>query len=197
MTTEPFIFGKLPSHGDFVWRGLSPEVRQLWDDWASGEIESARQTLDDEAAFDAAHDQAPVFRFVAGPSDFGEGWRAGAVAASIDSAGRRFLVIMGVNGLAGSEAAALGVVLAERCETALRTALLGALNADEALAELASVGPFEPELSAAAMLADDAKGAGVWWRSDEETIQGGALPPAGLLAGAMTKVAASGASDDD
>jgi len=102
-----------------------------------------------------------------------------------------------VDGLASPEAAALGIALAERCETALRSALLGALNADEALAELASVGPFQPELSAAAMLAEEAKGAGVWWRSDEEGIQGGALPPAGLLAGAMTKIAASGASDGD
>ena len=38
MAASPFLFGKLPAHGDFVSRGMEAAAQQVWDGWASGEI---------------------------------------------------------------------------------------------------------------------------------------------------------------
>ncbi|WP_089929164.1 type VI secretion system-associated protein TagF [Caulobacter sp. UNC279MFTsu5.1] len=88
-----FAFGKLPSHGDFVARGLSGPDRDAWDAWASAGLAQARTALG--ADFEARHDAAPPLRFAFGPGPFGEGWRTGALAPSIDSAGRRFIIVLG------------------------------------------------------------------------------------------------------
>ena len=95
---EPFAFGKLPAHGDFVVRGLGPAQRQAWDSWASNSLSAAGHALGE--AFDALFDVAPPWRFVFGPGPFGHGWRAGALAPSIDRAGRRFPIILGAEGKA-------------------------------------------------------------------------------------------------
>jgi len=88
-----FAFGKLPTHGDFVARGLSPDEREAWDAWSSASLEQARTDLGE--GFEVRHDQAPPVRFVFGPGRFGAGWRAGALAPSIDAAGRRFVIVLG------------------------------------------------------------------------------------------------------
>ena len=82
MGPEPgavFVFGKLPAHGDFVSRGLSDAAREAWDSWATAALERLR---DGHPDFEDAHDAAAPWRFVAGPSTLGPGWRAGALAAS-------------------------------------------------------------------------------------------------------------------
>jgi type VI secretion system protein ImpM len=88
-----FAFGKLPTHGDFVSRGLSSDELAAWDGWCSAGLEAARAALG--AEFEVRHDAAPPFRFVFGPGPFGGGWRAGALAPSIDAAGRRFFIVLG------------------------------------------------------------------------------------------------------
>ncbi len=93
MQPQVFAFGKLPAHGDFVSRGLSAQDRDAWDAWTSEGLAAAEDALGD--AFADAHDSAPPWRFVFGPSRFGQGWRAGAFAPSIDGAGRRFLIVLG------------------------------------------------------------------------------------------------------
>ena len=45
MTGRPFLFGKLPAHGDFVARGLTPDAQAAWDDWASAGLERAMSEL--------------------------------------------------------------------------------------------------------------------------------------------------------
>ncbi len=195
MAFQAFVFGKLPAHGDFVRRGLSAEAQQLWDDWASGEIHGAREALGEEA-FEGAHDFAPAFRFVSGPGGLGPHWRAGAVAPSVDSVGRRFVVVMGLDGLAPHEAAVLGCVLADRCEAALRGALVNALDADAAVADLAAEAPCEAELAVAKQLVTAIQGEGVWWRSGDASIQAGATPPAGLMMKAISELATSRIADE-
>src|ERR1700744_5108989 len=102
-TGKPFLFGKLPAHGDFVSRGLTAPEVEAWDGWASQAMEALR---DASPAFEQAHDATPPWRFVAGPSRLGPGWRAGALAPSIDAVGRRFVVVLGVQG--ADEAFAVG-----------------------------------------------------------------------------------------
>jgi type VI secretion system protein ImpM len=191
MAPAPFLFGKLPAHGDFVGRGIEETAQKVWDDWASGEITRSMETLGEDG-FAAAHDHAAPLRFVAGPGALGPDWRAGAITPSIDAAGRRFVAVMGVAGLAPAEAAALGLFVAERCEEVLRTALIDSLDADECLAALALVSPTPAEMAAAAALAAELTSPGVWWRAPDGAIQSGPAPPGGLLATELAEFATAG-----
>lgn len=90
----PLLFGKLPAHGDFVARGMASSERDALDMWLSAEMAGAR--ADAGAGFEDAFDAAPVWRFAL-PD--GAAWRAGALAPSIDAAGRRFPLLFGWAGL--------------------------------------------------------------------------------------------------
>lgn len=138
----PFLFGKLPTHGDFVSRGLSDAAREAWDGQASALLECARSALGD--GFEEAHERAPPWRFVCGPSSLGDDWRAGALASSVDSAGRRFLIVIGVDGVSPSQASA-GRYAAEACEGVIYSAFAEALDADGALSLLQAVAPPLPD----------------------------------------------------
>jgi type VI secretion system protein ImpM len=89
-----FAFGKLPTHGDFVSRGLGADEREAWDAWSSAGLEAARAALG--ATFESRHDTAPPVRFAFGSGAFGPGWSTGALTASIDATGRRFIVVLGL-----------------------------------------------------------------------------------------------------
>ncbi|WP_315760678.1 type VI secretion system-associated protein TagF [Sphingomonas sp. Y38-1Y] len=107
MTGSVSLFGKLPTHGDFVARGLSAGDRDALDAWLSGSMAEAAALYED---FDARYDAAPPWRH-AGPAG------GGAICASVDAAGRRFpLVLLGPAG--------------EACEALLYRALGEAWDAD-------------------------------------------------------------------
>lgn len=131
-----FAFGKLPSHGDFVARGLSAAAQEAWDDWAAAGLAEARAGLG--ASFEAAHDAAPPWRFVFGPGRFGRGWRAGAFASSIDRAGRRFIVVLGVETV-GPLSAEDGETLAEQMENQIYDAFAQGRDIDAMVAAAAGV----------------------------------------------------------
>lgn len=160
MTATPFLFGKLPANGDFVARGLEPAAERVWDDWASGEIEAARAELGVD--FGPAHDAAPPWGFVDGPGFLGEGWRCGAVAASVDSAGRRFLLIVGQDGMSEPEAAFAGLAGAMAAQTVIRRILVERLDADAAIDALAEAFSL-PEAYSAAPVVQARVSAGAWW----------------------------------
>ena len=122
------LFGKLPAHGDFVARNLAPEVRSAWDSWASQGLEHAREALGE--AFASAHDGAPPWRFVDGPGRFGSAWRAGAIAPSVDSAGRRFLIMVAADELSAMEASGWGEDLALAMEDVIYAGFEQVLDAD-------------------------------------------------------------------
>ncbi|MCC7267702.1 MAG: type VI secretion system-associated protein TagF [Caulobacteraceae bacterium] len=125
------LFGKLPSHGDFVARGLDAPARAAWDGWLSEGMAGARAALGE--AFDAAYEAAPPWRFVTGPGPFGESWRAGTLTPSVDAVGRRFPVILAVEGLAEDEVRKTGASVAAAMDDAIRDAFEGLLTADAAV----------------------------------------------------------------
>ncbi len=190
MPAAPFLFGKLPAHGDFVARGLGQATQDAWDGWASAEIIAAREALAEK--FEDAHDQAAPVRFICGPGPLGEGWRAGAAAPSIDSAGRRFVVAMGLEGLGDKEAAVLGVAIADRCEATIRRALIDNLGADEAMEALAESAPDLSEVALCGEVEASIPSGGVWWRMGGQAIDKGAAPPVGLLTRALRTVTEDG-----
>ena len=159
----PFLFGKLPAHGDFVCRGLAPVAEAAWDEWAQASLLSSREAL--KEAFDEAHDFAPSILFICAPTPRAEGWCCGAIAASIDSVGRRFVAVAGVQGLSAKEALLLGAGIAELGESAIRAALVDRLTADATIALMADVMP-EKHRAAAASLEVDTAMFGLWWRTD-------------------------------
>lgn len=178
-----FLFGKLPAHGDFVARGLSESARQAWDDWASSAMEQLRLASDD---FEAAHEASPPWRFIAGHSRIGDGWRCGALAASVDGAGRRFVVVAGIDNWRPHEAAALGMLMAEATETLLYRALSEGLTADETVQELTDeLGVISDQQEAADALAAQPAGSGVWWSASSGLdARLAADPPTDLFAAA-------------
>ena len=135
MPAVPFVFGKLPTHGDFVARGLDPDARAAWDEWASDGLQRAQAALG--PAYEAAYAAAPPWRFAFGPGVFGPGWRAGALACSVDRAGRRFPVVAGLawTGEPEGDVEAVG----EAAEAVVYEALAESDTADALLARLAAM----------------------------------------------------------
>ncbi len=157
------LFGKLPSHGDFVARGLAAEPRAAWDAWASDGLLRARERLGER--FEEQHDAAPPWRFIGGPGVFGPGWRAGAIAPSIDSAGRRFVILLAAADLSPGQADAAGEAIAETMEGLIYDAIASGWDAD---ALIDAAGAAVPVVEAPTGRAPYAR----WW-----TLGGPEHPP--------------------
>jgi|HubBroStandDraft_2_1064218.scaffolds.fasta_scaffold62344_2 type VI secretion system ImpM family protein len=165
---HPVLFGKLPRHGDFIARGLDLTACDAWDRWASEGLQAARDALGER--FDDAHDRAPPWRFIDGPGRFGQDWRAGALAPSIDAAGRRFMIMLAANGLTPDQAGGGGEAIAEEMEGLIYQAFESGWDADATID--AARGPVD-RISAGG-LAPRAR----WW-----TLGGFDHPPAILEGG--------------
>jgi type VI secretion system protein ImpM len=138
------LFGKLPSHGDFISRGLDLTACDAWDRWASEGLQEARTTLGER--FDDAHDRAPPWRFIDAPGRFGADWRAGALAPSIDGAGRRFIIMLAAEGLTPELAGGGGEAIAEEMEALIYRAFEAGWDADATIeATQAPVGALRAE----------------------------------------------------
>jgi type VI secretion system ImpM family protein len=153
------LFGKLPSHGDFVSRGLEPADAEAWDGWAAAGLEQAKAELGER--FEVAHGVAPPWRFVARAD--GGSWRAGVLAPSADGAGRRFFVLLAAEGLSAVQAGALGANVAEHLEAVLYAAFAEELDADETLHRVGQVLRIAEFSSPAAEVLGAAPAASVWW----------------------------------
>jgi type VI secretion system protein ImpM len=180
-TLGVFAFGKLPSHGDFIARGLSAPERQAWDDWASAGLTLAREALGE--AFEPAHTQAPPWRFAFGDGAFGPARKAGAFASSIDRAGRRFLIVLGVAAPVGLDPDGAGAVAAQILETEIYQAFQTGADADALVqSATAALAGFAPGAAA--------PGGGRFWTADAEEAVAAELradvPPAELLLRALT-----------
>ncbi len=155
------LFGKLPHHGDFVARGLDPRSREAVDGWLSASVAQSLEAL--SHTFAAAHDAAPVWRFVARDGGWGAGWKAGALAPSVDRAGRRFFILLAVSGLSDADAGARGRLLAAAMEQLIYDAFSQGWDADglhraAALAAQAIGGAGAPTLEPTE----------IWWVADAD-----------------------------
>lgn len=163
MSGEPFLFGKMPAHGDFVARGLAGEERQALDDWLSAQMVAVRETLGED--FAERFDVAPPWCFTWAEE---RGWTAGALAPSVDGVGRRFPLMVAVRGIDREAARAS----AEQCVEAIFGAVGEAWDADR-LVEAAV--PVDGS-------GDASEG---WWTEGGEGFEPASLPgrwPGGLMA---------------
>ena len=171
-----FAFGKLPTHGDFVARGVSGPDRDAWDNWASAGLEEARTALGPE--FEARHDAAPPVRFSFGPGPFGQGWRTGAFAPSIDTAGRRFIILLGAHTPLAPAAGAIDQ-LASAAETQIYQAFEAAADIDAMVASAQNI--FQTVESESGSEAD-----GRFWSPDSSLDIAASQPPADLIIRVLT-----------
>lgn len=166
------LFGKLPSHGDFVARGFTRDERDALDSWLSRSLADARTTLGGK--FENAYEQAPPWRFAWSE---GDRWTAGAMAASVDAVGRHFPILFAFEDLTGEQVEHA----AAQAEGLLYDALAGGWDADWLHA-------------APAEIAADASWAGGerWWTLGGEGFTERHLKgarPAGLLVAMLTTTA--------
>lgn len=98
-----WLFGKIPAHGDFIARGISPELQEMLDLWLSAELAAARTEFAD---FDTRYVQAAPWHFV--DCDSAGQWSGGALCPSVDKVGRRFPILVGAPAADAGHAEALG-----------------------------------------------------------------------------------------
>jgi len=81
-------YGKMPSHGDFVSRGLNPAFIRTWDDWLQEIIAYSKSQLGD--AWLDVYLTSPLWRFVLSPGVCTDDAWAGVIMPSVDRVGRYF-----------------------------------------------------------------------------------------------------------
>lgn len=86
--TESCCYGKIPTLGDFVQRGLNRRQAETWDEWLQGCMAESRGAIgDDWLDF---YLEAPVWYFAAGPGNIDQQTWIGVLIPSVDRVGRYF-----------------------------------------------------------------------------------------------------------
>lgn len=80
--------GKVPGRGDFLTRGVHPDVRDLFFEWCQASMAVSRDQLGD--TWLDAYLTAPIWHFCAGPGALAERGVAGTMIPSVDRVGRHF-----------------------------------------------------------------------------------------------------------
>ncbi|WP_184198086.1 type VI secretion system-associated protein TagF [Polymorphobacter multimanifer] len=134
------LFGKLPAHGDFVWRGWPETLVADLDRWMTDGVASLRVRNGDEG-FAARMTAAPLWHcwLVLQPHMA----LHGVITPTVDRAGRLFLLVAGVAGPPDMvwAAATQHPGFAAGVEAAVYQALSGELDADGLALELAAAAP--------------------------------------------------------
>ncbi len=162
------LYGKLPSHGDFVLRELPQNFVQPWDNWLQASIAEARRALADEFANVWAAARPWRFRLPAGAC--GELSVVGVLLPSEDLVGREFPLTLAAllrPGAAAPNGAWYAALEATGCAARDRgdsvDALLAALPSDAGGSM-----PFDGE---------DVPGEG-WWMDENHRWELATLPSA-------------------
>ncbi len=161
---DRWLFGKLPSLGDFVARGLDAQLRDSLDAWLSAAMQDGRSRFGDE--FEPRYDAAPAWHFV--DCDADGRWSGGALCASIDRAGRRFPLMLAAPANDVREAA----MLSGACLDALHMAFGGQWDADNLIAAdlIPVVVPWSPNGPEWALMGEDGPGLRVTGRFPDTVI---------------------------
>jgi type VI secretion system protein ImpM len=93
MFTEPLktilgYYGKVPTNGDFICKGLPRSFVDPWDLWLQEAILTSRQQLGDQWL--DFYLTSPLYRFVLSPGICGENGWLGILMPSVDKAGRYY-----------------------------------------------------------------------------------------------------------
>ena len=83
------FYGKLPSHGDFLQRGVSDDFVNHWDAWLQDGMARSRSELGEEAWLDVFL-TSPLWRFALASGVVGAPVWAGILLPSVDRVGRYF-----------------------------------------------------------------------------------------------------------
>lgn len=86
------FFGKLPTHGDFVASGLSPQFQARLDAWLQAGMQAAEAGV--ETAWELLFRSMSPWRFVLERGIWGEATVTGVIAPSIDRVGRSFPLVI-------------------------------------------------------------------------------------------------------
>ncbi len=82
------LFGKLPAHGDFIYRDLPSAFINVWDEWLQGYVGSAREQLGEQWL--ELYLISPVWRFAFAEGVVDNNAWAGIMLPSVDRVGRYF-----------------------------------------------------------------------------------------------------------
>lgn len=82
------FFGKLPAHGDFIYRDLPSSFVNLWDSWLQGFIGSSQEQLGDQWL--DIYLTSPIWRFAFSDGVIDQFCWAGILLPSVDRVGRYF-----------------------------------------------------------------------------------------------------------
>lgn len=82
------LFGKLPAHGDFIYRNLPSNFINAWDTWLQGFVGSSQEQIG-ESWLDV-YLTSPIWRFVLSDGVIDNHQWAGIMLPSVDRVGRYF-----------------------------------------------------------------------------------------------------------
>jgi type VI secretion system ImpM family protein len=82
------FFGKLPSHGDFVQRKVSPALVEFWDNWLVQGIASSQEILGE--GWQDAYYTSPLWHFTLSSGIVGNSLITGLMMPSVDTSGRAY-----------------------------------------------------------------------------------------------------------
>jgi type VI secretion system ImpM family protein len=87
-STNVGLFGKTPTHADFVRFNAGSPAARAWDEWMNASLAELRRSGGPE--WEAKFDSAPTLRFIGRPSGDPRQIVAGHISPSRDESGRRY-----------------------------------------------------------------------------------------------------------
>lgn len=137
------LFGKLPAHGDFIYRDLPARFINVWDQWLQGYIGSSQEQLGEQWL--DVYMTSPIWRFALSEGAVDENAWAGIVLPSVDRVGRYFPFSIATRlspEVNPTEFLCMRTNWYQAMEDAALRALDGALHIDDLVEELNDVNPM-------------------------------------------------------
>jgi len=158
------FYGKLPAHGDFVRRGVSPALATAWDGWLSALMATVRDDLGEEEWLDV-YLTGPVWRFALGAGVAGVA-QTGVMVPSVDRVGRYFPLVLTAP-LDGPRMLTMALrhgrgLLNQMEDLACRALESDSLDADDLMAQLEALAWDWPDPDDGPAGAGDSSRPGVW-----------------------------------
>lgn len=130
------LFGKLPAHGDFIYRDLPSNFINAWDAWLQGFVGSSREQIGEQWL--DVYLTSPIWRFAFSAGVIDQYAWAGIMLPSVDRVGRYFPFSIATRLPASSNPLAVINQLKwfEQIESAALSGLDGQLPIDELVEEI-------------------------------------------------------------